>query len=160
MPQAQKLRIERDRRELTVRIKPAIVDGKPRIGVQLGQGYEFPFTVNLRVDPNVGGPSAGLMFSLAIYDTLTPGSLTGGRTIAGTGEILPDGSVGPIGGIAQKIAGAQAAGAKLFFVPKDNCADVKGLDPDLRLVKATTMHEAREALQTWVKDPEASLPTC
>lgn len=154
------LRIERDRRELTVRIKPAIVDGKPRIGVQLGQGYEFPFTVNLRVDPNVGGPSAGLMFSLAIYDTLTPGSLTGGRTIAGTGEILPDGSVGPIGGIAQKIAGAQAAGAKLFFVPKDNCADVKGLDPDLRLVKATTMHEAREALQTWVKDPEASLPTC
>lgn len=153
-------RILRDKRELTVRIKPKQIDGKPRVGVSLGMGYEFPFTVNLRVDPTVGGPSAGLMFSLAIYDTLTPGSLTGGATIAGTGELGTDGAVGPIGGIEQKIAGAQEAGAKLFFVPKDNCADVKGLDPDLRLVKATTMHEARLALEKWVGDHDAALPTC
>lgn len=156
------LRIVRDKKELTVRLKPAMAEGsdKPRVGISVGQGYDFPFAVNLRVDPSVGGPSAGLMFSLAIYDTLTKGSLTGGRTIAGTGELLSDGTVGPIGGIAQKIAGAQSAGAKLFFVPKDNCPDVRGLDPDLRLVKATTMHEAREALQTWVKDPRAALPAC
>ncbi|TQK70273.1 PDZ domain-containing protein [Nocardioides sp. SLBN-35] len=153
-------RILRDKRELTVRLKPEEIDGKPRVGVSLGLGYEFPFTVNLRVDPQVGGPSAGLMFSLAIYDTLTPGSMTGGATIAGTGELAPDGKVGPIGGIEQKIAGAEAAGAKLFFVPKDNCADVKGLHPDLRLVKATTMHEARLALDTWVGDHDAALPTC
>ena len=141
------LKIQRGKDELMVR-------------VTLGMGYEFPFEIRLRVDQTVGGPSAGLMFALAIYDTLTPGSLTGGATIAGTGELLPDGSVGPIGGVEQKIAGAQEAGAQLFFVPKDNCADVTDLDTDLRLVKATTMHEARLALEKWVEDPDAELPTC
>lgn len=153
-------KILRDGRELNVRVKPKLEEGTPRVGVSVGLGYEFPFKITLRVDPSVGGPSAGLMFSLAIYDTLTPGSLTGGATIAGTGELQPDGSVGPIGGIEQKIAGAQEAGAQLFFVPKDNCPDVKGLDPDLRLVKATTMHEARLALEKWVGDNDADLPTC
>ena len=153
-------KILRDKRELTVRIKPTEIDGKPRVGISLGQGYQFPFDITLRVDPTVGGPSAGLMFSLAIYDTLTPGSLTGGATVAGTGELETDGSVGPIGGIQQKIAGAEDAGADLFFVPKGNCADVKGLDPDLRLVKATTMHEARVALEKWAGDHDAKLPTC
>ncbi|KRC54742.1 MULTISPECIES: PDZ domain-containing protein [unclassified Nocardioides] len=158
------LRIQRGDDELTVRIKPKMgeVDGKkvPLIGITPGLGYEFPFDIQLHVDPSVGGPSAGLMFSLAIYDTLTPGSLTGGATVAGTGELAPDGRVGPIGGIAQKIAGAEKAGAELFFVPKDNCADVAGLDPDLRLVKATTMHEARQALEKWAGDHDAKLPTC
>lgn len=157
-------RILRGKDELTVRVKPDLVDVKgkqtPRVGISLGLGYEFPFDIKLRVDPTVGGPSAGLMFSLAIYDTLTPGSMTGGATVAGTGELLPDGRVGPIGGIEQKIAGAQKAGAQLFFVPKDNCPDVKDLDPDLRLVKATTMHEARLALEKWSEDHDADLPAC
>ncbi|MDN5744332.1 MAG: PDZ domain-containing protein [Nocardioidaceae bacterium] len=153
--------ILRDGKEKIVRVVPKVEKGKKKkIGVYLGLGYEFPFKVKLRVDPNVGGPSAGLMFSLAIYDTLTPGSLTGGEVVAGTGELGPNGQVGPIGGIQQKIAGAQKAGAKLFFVPKDNCPDVKDLDPDLRLVKATTMHEARVALQKWSKDRDATLPAC
>lgn len=152
--------IQRGDDELTVRIKPELVDDTPRVGVSLGLGYEFPFDINLRVDPSVGGPSAGLMFALAIYDTLTPGSLTGGATVAGTGELLPDGTVGPIGGVQQKIAGAEDAGAELFFVPKDNCPDVAGLDPDLRLVKATTMRETRLALEKWAGDRDAELPTC
>ena len=154
-------KILRDEDELTVRVKPRLDDeGVPKVGVQVGLGYEFPFKIQLRIDPTVGGPSAGLMFSLAIYDTLTPGSMTGGATVAGTGELLPDGTVGPIGGIAQKIAGAQEAGAELFFVPKDNCPDVKDLDPDLRLVKATSMHEARLALEKWSEDRDAELPAC
>jgi PDZ domain-containing protein len=153
-------KILRDGRELNVRVKPKQEEGTPRVGVSVGLGYDFPFKITLRVDPSVGGPSAGLMFSLAIYDTLTPGSLTGGATIAGTGELNPDGTVGPIGGIEQKIAGAQEAGAQLFFVPKDNCPDVTDLDPDLRLVKATTMHEARLALEKWAGDHDAKLPTC
>lgn len=153
-------KIQRGEDELMVRVKPEVDEGAPRVGVSLGMGYEFPFDIKLRVDQSVGGPSAGLMFALAIYDTLTPGPLTGGATIAGTGELLPDGRVGPIGGIAQKVAGAQDAGAELFFVPKDNCPDVAGLDPDLRLVKATTMHEARLALEKWVEDRDAELPTC
>ncbi|HWJ65831.1 MAG TPA: S16 family serine protease [Nocardioides sp.] len=153
-------RILRGDDELTVRVKPRLVDGEPKVGIILGLGYEFPFDIRLRVDPSVGGPSAGLMFALAIYDTLTPGSLTGGAAVAGTGELLPDGTVGPIGGIQQKIAGAEEADAELFFVPEANCPDTKRLDPDLRLVKATTMHEARLALETWVEDPSAKLPSC
>lgn len=154
-------RLLRGTKERTIRVKPEQVDGDPpRVGITLGLGYEFPFQITIRVDPSVGGPSAGLMFSLAIYDTLTPGSLTGGATIAGTGELRGDGSVGPIGGIQQKIAGAEEAGADLFFVPPDNCADVKGLDPDLRLVKAETMHDARLALDRWVNDSDAPLPAC
>ena len=159
-PGPVELTILRDGKEKIVRVVPKVEKGKKKIGIYLGLGYEFPFKVQLRVDPNVGGPSAGLMFSLAIYDTLTPGSLTDGATVAGTGELAPNGEVAPIGGIEQKIAGAEEAGAELFFVPKDNCADVKGLDPDLRLVKATTMHEARVALEKWAKDRDAELPAC
>ncbi len=74
--------------------------------------YQFPVEVTVGVDPAIGGPSAGLMFSLGIYDTLTEGSMTGGEAIAGTGTIGPDGAVGPIGGIDQKIAGARDDGAE------------------------------------------------
>lgn len=158
--------IERDDKRLTVEIEPQLttVEGedekKPRLGISLGTGYDFPFEVKLRVDPSIGGPSAGLMFSLAIYDTLTPGSLTDGETIAGTGELADDGSVGPIGGIEQKIAGAEDAGAELFLVPEDNCDDIEGLDPDLTLVKATTMPQALDSLEKWAHDRDADLPSC
>ena len=73
--------------------------------------YQFPVEVTVGIDPAIGGPSAGLMFSLGIYDTLTEGSMTGGEVVAGTGTIDPDGTVGPIGGIDQKIAGARDDGA-------------------------------------------------
>lgn len=132
-----------------------------RVGIQLGTGFIFPFDVQVNINPDIGGPSAGLMFSLAIYDTLTPGSLTDGQSVAGTGEIAPDGRVGPIGGIQQKIAGARDEGAALFLVPPDNCKDaLGGNNGDMRLVKATTMHDALVAIQDWVKDPEADLPSC
>lgn len=150
----------RNGRRFTTEITPKMDEGEPRVGVYLGLGYEFPFDVKIQVNPDIGGPSAGLMFALAVYDTLTPGSLTGGEVVAGTGEITPEGEVGPIGGIEQKIAGAEAADAELFFVPADNCADVAGLDPELELVKATSMHQARLALETWVDDPDAELPRC
>ena len=70
---------------------------------------------------DIGGPSAGLMFSLGIYDLLTPGDLTGGKFIAGTGTITVDGKVGAIGGIQQKMSGAKEAGATVFLVPAGNC---------------------------------------
>ena len=110
---------------------------------------------------SIGGPSAGLMFSLAIFDTLTPGSLTGGQVVAGTGTIDEQGKVGPIGGIQQKIVGAREDGAQLFLVPPDNCADALGArNGDMRLVKAVTMHAAVQAIEKWVKDPDAKLPAC
>lgn len=154
------LRIRRDGERLDVEIAPEDVEGEPRIGVVVGENYEFPFDIKIRVDEAIGGPSAGLMFALAIYDTLTPGSLSDGETIAGTGTIDSEGAVGPIGGIAQKIAGAEDSGAELFLVPAANCPDVAELDPDLRLVKAETMHATRLALQAWADDRDADLPTC
>lgn len=156
------LGIRRDGKERTVSLTPVRTEGTPRIGATVAQDYDFPVDVTINVDPDIGGPSAGLMFSLAIYDLLTPGSLTGGRPIAGTGELAPDGAVGPIGGIQQKIAGAERDGATLFLVPAANCADALGAahSDDLRLVRVTTMHSAVEALDTWTEDPEAALPSC
>ena len=104
---------------------------------------------------------ANLLFSLAIYDTLTPGSLTGDQIVAGTGTIDEKGKVGPIGGIQQKIVGARDDGAVLFLVPPDNCDDALGArNGDMRLVKAVTMHAAAQAIEKWVKNPDAKLPTC
>jgi PDZ domain-containing protein len=148
-------------KELDVDVTPKEIDGDKRIGITPGPGYTFPFDVSVDIGDGIGGPSAGLMFSLAIYDTLTPGSLTGGEVVAGTGEIRSDGRTGPIGGIQQKIAGAEAAGARLFMVPVDNCPDTTDIDSgDMRLVRADTMHDAVEAIKTWVDDPGAPLPTC
>ncbi|PVG83153.1 signaling protein [Nocardioides gansuensis] len=153
--------VRRDGKELTVEVTPREVDGNPRVGISPGPGFTFPFEVNVDVGDNIGGPSAGLMFSLAIYDTLTPGSLTGGHVVAGSGTIDADGKVGPIGGVQQKIAGAEQAQSELFLMAADNCADAAGVDPgDMLLVSVTTMHEAREAIETWVDDPDATLPTC
>ncbi|QYJ05714.1 PDZ domain-containing protein [Nocardioides panacisoli] len=153
-------RVRRDGEQLDVAVAPEDVDGEARVGISVAQGFDFPFEIKLRVNEAIGGPSAGLMFALAIYDTLTPGSLSDGEVVAGTGELAPDGTVGPIGGIEQKIAGAEDAGAELFFVPPDNCRDVTALDPDLRLVKAETMHDARLALEDWAADRDADLPSC
>ena len=133
-----------------------------RVSIQAA-GYRFPFQVDLKLNDNIGGPSAGLMFATGIYDVLTPGSLTGGKAIAGTGEIDGEGKVGAIGGIQQKLVGAQDDGARLFLVPADNCAEaVAGhYDPDrMRLVKVKTLDDAVEDVKAWVKDPDADLPRC
>jgi Lon-like protease len=133
-----------------------------RVSIQAA-GYRFPFQVQLKLNQNIGGPSAGMMFAMGIYDVLTPGSLTGGKAIAGTGEIDGEGNVSPIGGIQQKLVGAQDDGAKLFLVPADNCAEALGghYDPDkMRLVKVTKLDDAVKDVQSWVKDPKTSLPRC
>lgn len=95
----------------------------------------------------VGGPSAGLMFALSIVDKLTPGELTGGRFIAGTGAIGPTGTVTPIDGIPFKMRAARDAGATVFLVPNDNCAEAATTAPEgLQLVRVRTLHEAKAAL--------------
>jgi PDZ domain-containing protein len=94
-------------------------DGSPILGVQL-QTYQadfgFPFEVTID-SGSIGGPSAGLAFTLAVLDYVTPGELTGGRVIAVTGTISPDGMVGPVGGVAQKAVAVRRSGAALFLVP-------------------------------------------
>ena len=165
------LTVLRDGKEVDVPITPeeqsadlfgaVTVTGSKQIGIFLGQGFILPYPVTVTIDPRIGGPSAGLMFSLAIYDTLTPGSLTGGGRVAGTGEIAADGTVGAIGGIQQKIVGARDDGAQLFLVPADNCEDTEGArNGDMRLVRVDTFDTAKTALETWANDHDAKLPSC
>ena len=135
-----------ERRRLATRTATA-PDGRTVLGVVLDPTFTFPFTVRIQID-DIGGPSAGMMFALGIIDNLTPGELTGGRRIAGTGTIDPDGSVGPIDGIRQKMVGARRAGAGWFLAPADNCPEVLGRVPaGLRVVKVATLHQAHAAVQ-------------
>ncbi len=125
-----------------VRLKTANVQGHSVVGVYVQESYRFPFPIKIKVG-DIGGPSAGTMFALGIVDKLTPGNLTGGRFVAGTGEISADGAVSAIGGIQQKMAGARAAGATIFLTPAANCSDTTGAVPaGLRLVKVATLRQA------------------
>lgn len=155
------LTVERKDKTLTETIKTGEKDGKAFIGVSLGATYDFPYDVKITLDPAIGGPSAGLMMALSVYDTLTEGSLTDDKKIAGTGTIDGSGNVGPIGGIQQKIPGAASDGAKLFLVPAGNCQDVEGAENgDMRLTRVETLDDAIKAIETWTEDPNAKLPTC
>jgi PDZ domain-containing protein len=146
---------------VTVQVAPVDQNGTHLIGVELGMGYKFPIKVTVDVSEAIGGPSAGLMFALSIYDRLTPGSLTGGGTIAGTGEIRSDGAVGEIGGIQQKIVGARLDGAQLFLVPPANCDDALTSDHgSMRLARAATLKAAIAEVEAWAKDHSARLPQC
>ncbi len=117
---------------------------RPVVGISMIN--EFPFDVQIS-SGDVGGPSAGLMWSLGLYDLLTPGDLTGGRLVAGTGTMMLDGSVGPIGGIADKIVAARGAGAQVFLVPRDNLAEARTADTgDMELIPVASFDEALRAL--------------
>lgn len=131
-----------------------------RVGIELEN--VLPFEVDIELGQNIGGPSAGLMFSLAVYDLITPGELTGGRFIAGTGTIDVAGNVGMIGGIQQKIAGAYESGATVFLVPSGDCAEATQSDlaDDVDLVEVSTISEAVDALQALESGDEAAIPLC
>lgn len=111
-------------------VSPQVLNADPTLGIKFNVG-------------NIGGPSAGLMLTLAIVDRLSPGSLTDGKFIAGTGTIDDNGTVGPIGGITHKTLAAREAGATMFLVPAANCAEAKSDVPDgLELVKIDSLNTA------------------
>jgi PDZ domain-containing protein len=153
--------LRRDGTQRTVRVTTTRSDdGRTILGIE--PKFTFPFTVRIQID-DIGGPSAGSMFALGIVDKLTPGDLTGGQSIAGTGEMSPDGTVGAIGGIAEKMVGAREAGARWFLAPADNCDEVVGHVPDgLGVVKVSTLHVARLAVEAIGAGGDAAsrLPTC
>jgi PDZ domain-containing protein len=152
--------VRRKGKEQVVTVKTANVGGVAVVGILLRTEFAFPTKVSINAG-DVGGPSAGLMFSLAVYDKLTPGSLTGGADIAGTGTIDAAGTVGPIGGIQQKLVGAQRGGATWFLAPADDCNEVVGHIPTgLRVVKVSTFTQARDAVEAIAAKRGASLPTC
>ena len=156
------LGVRRHGKTMTLRVPTMAAPGEPNhtvVGVYLRPVWPFTVRFNLR---DVGGPSAGLMFALAIIDKLTPGSLTGGRFIAGTGEIAADGTVGAIGGIAQKMVGAHRDGADYFLAPAPNCGEVRRADvPDgLRVVKVATLRQAYADVRAIARGKVAGLPGC
>lgn len=152
-----------DEREVDVTPRRTEIDGEETLllGITLMTDYEFPFDVTIQLD-NVGGPSAGMMFALGLVDVLTPGELTGGERIAGTGTISGTGEVGPIGGIRQKMWGAVDAGATWFLAPQENCDEVAGHVPgDLRVFSVETLDDALEVLDAVSTGGDTSgLATC
>lgn len=135
-----------------------------------GQGSLLGVMLHFEVSPqvkvsfalsDVGGPSAGLMFALGIVDEITPGAMTGGQSIAGTGTIALDGTVGPIGGIRQKMAGASAAGATFFLAPAENCAEVVGHEPEgMTVYSVASLHEGVETVRAIGTGQTSGLSTC
>jgi PDZ domain-containing protein len=108
--------------------------------------YTLPFEVSTQVG-DIGGPSAGLALTLAILDILSGGDLTGGHAVAATGTIELDGTVGDVGGVAQKAVAVRRAGAKVFFVPADQLKDAQGEAGALKLYPVKTLQQALDDLQ-------------
>ena len=129
-------------------------------------GLSLKISVDSQVDAtfglsDVGGPSAGMMFALGVVDEITPGALTGGKDISGTGTIDINGQVGPIGGIQQKMAGARKAGSTFFLAPTSNCDEVKGHEPEgMKVFAVGTLHEAVTATKAIASGDTSGLATC
>lgn len=150
--------VSRDGEELALDVPVGTNPEAPQrsyLGVTLKPHYEAPFDITFSLE-GVGGPSAGLVFTLAIIDELQAESLTGAEVIAGTGTIDPDGKVGPIGGIGQKMVAARDAGAVLFLAPRANCDTVRTSTPQgLEVAAVDTLDDALAALA----DHRAGKPT-
>ncbi|MDO5495186.1 MAG: S16 family serine protease [bacterium] len=131
------------------------------LGVWLNtEPSDFPVDIDFDID-NIGGPSAGMMFALAIVDQLTPGELTGGKLIAGSGTMSIDGRVGAIGGIQQKLHGAVRDGASWFLVAEGNCSEALGNVPDgLEIAAVGTLADAVEAVEAIGRGQSERLTTC
>jgi len=130
----------------------------PYIGIGIDINYSAEFEIKFGVT-GVGGPSAGTLFAIGIIDKLTPGALTQGKIIAGTGTIDPDGNVGEIGGIRQKLIGARDAGAVLFLAPAGNCDEVNGHIPDgLTVAAIETLEDAMDEIEAF--NGGAQVTTC
>ncbi|WP_327369752.1 YlbL family protein [Streptomyces sp. NBC_01217] len=147
-------------RKIVITTAKAPKENRAIVGIQAGTDHTFPFRIDIKL-ADVGGPSAGLMFSLGIIDKLTTGKLTGGRFIAGTGTIDDQGKVGPIGGINMKLVGARDAGARYFLTPNDNCKAAASDTPSgLTLVRVKTIDDAKNSLEKIRAGDTAGLPSC
>jgi len=152
------LRVRRDGDEQTYTIPVTQgEDGSYQIGVYLDSEFEFPVEVDIHLE-DVGGPSAGLIFTLALIDRMTEDSVTDGRHIAGTGTIDPDGTVGPIGGIQQKVIAAASEGATVFLAPERNCQEITHVPDNMTVYSVDTLDTALEILDA--PAGKQNYPTC
>ena len=130
------------------------------LGLSLKISVDSPVEASFGLS-DVGGPSAGMMFALGVVDEITPGSLTGGKDISGTGTINMDGQVGPIGGIQQKMAGARNSGSRFFLAPASNCDEVRSHEPEgMQVFAVSTLHEAVTATEAIASGNTSGLTTC
>ncbi len=132
-----------------------------RLGIGLAPSdIQFPVDVTYGIE-NIGGPSAGSMFALEIYDRLTPGSLGGDNLIAGTGTMSLNGEIGPIGGIAHKLVGASRQGAEYFLAPATNCAETVGHEPaGMQVFAVRNIKESIAATEAIAAGDTSGLTTC
>ena len=134
---------------VTLRVGKVSELGRPGLGVALESvepQIALPFPVKIDQD-DIGGPSAGLLMALTVYDLADPGDLAQGRTIAGTGTIDLAGNVGPVGGVRQKVLAAKAAGATVFLAPADEAAEARRVaGNDMAVKPVRTLDEAIDAL--------------
>lgn len=155
--------IERDGKQQTVDLSPTIPDGgtEPLIGATISISYDLPSEADIKLE-DIGGPSAGMVFSLAMVDRLTPGDMLNGLTVSGTGTMADTGEVGPIGGLEQKMWAASRAKSDLFLMPIGNCADVPDHIPSgLQVAPVSTLSEAIDAVETAAAgDDPAGLERC
>ncbi|GAA1758269.1 PDZ domain-containing protein [Streptomonospora arabica] len=137
-------------------------EGNAVIGILVADRMEFPFEVDISVG-EIGGPSAGMMFSLGVIDRLSPEGLTGGHQIAGTGTITPEGEVGGVSGVAQKMVSAERLGAEYFFVASDSCSQTfdSAATGEIEVVRVDELDDAVGALKK-IRSGEGSgdLPRC
>lgn len=155
-PVNMRVRRNGDDQTFTIPVNQA-EDGTYQIGVYLDSEFVFPIDVEIHLQ-DVGGPSAGLIFTLALIDRMTEDSVTDGRHIAGTGTIDPDGTVGPIGGVQQKVMAAASAGATIFLAPDMNCSEITHVPDGMTVYSVDTLDTALEILDA--PAGETNHPTC
>ncbi len=136
--------------------EPGADPQRPAIGILVGTTAKFPVDIEFNIR-GVGGPSAGLIFAVGVVEKLAPEDLLRGRKIAGTGTISPNGRVGAIGGIEEKMIGASRKGATIFLAPRENCPDIKHIPKGLKVIPVSTLSEAIAALRA---PDDFRFPTC
>ena len=140
--------VERDGKSRNVAVRLGRRDGKAFLGIESQTLFDWTFPVDVKINTaHVSGPSAGLAFTLAIIDELTPGDLTGGGKVAVSGEMAADGSVQPVGGVEQKAAAAHDAGATLMLVPPGEAAAARAHADGMKVVAVRTIDDALRALE-------------
>ena len=156
--------VVRDGVELTVDVPTSeseVTAGQAAIGVIVGSAWDLPVDVAIDVPGSIGGSSAGLVFAIGVVDTMTEDPLIDGMAVAGTGEISPDGTVGAISGVQQKIAAARDSDAVLFLAPSANCDGVSNSSPgDMRVVPVDSLDQAVEVVEEFRAGDTSALPSC
>ncbi len=130
----------------------------PLLGITMTSEPADDVSVSYNLN-DIGGPSAGMIFSLAVIDKLSDGELNGGKFVAGSGTISEDGTVGPVGGVEHKVIAAKEAGAELFLAPADNCANALSSDTgDMVIASVNTLDDAVTAMEAFANGDEVA--TC